>query len=241
METNTPHWSFLEKLLFRFIFLLLILFILLYNNSTFPLINLILKYPLTLIEIVIPWLAKNFLNIPDEINVLTNGSGDTTYSYLLLLFITTVSIIGTLLWTLIDRKRINYTRLYYWLTVAVRFYVGIMLINYGMGKIIKVQFPSPNTFRLMQTYGESSPMGLAWTFLGFSKGYNLFMGIAELMAVFLLFRRTVMIGAIICLMTTANIMAINYFYNVPVKILSTALFTLCLTDSEFRHTVQLFL
>ena len=66
-------------------------------------------------------------------------------------------------------------------------------------------------------------MGLAWTFLGFSKGYNLFMGVAELMAGLLLFRRTVAIGAIITLMTTANVMAVNYFYDVPVKIVSTAL------------------
>ena len=49
------------------------------------------------------------------------------------------------------------------------------------------------------------------------------MGIAEVAALFLLFRRTVTIGAIITLMTTANVMAVNYFYDVPVKIVSTAL------------------
>lgn len=80
----------------------------------------------------------------------------------------------------------------------------------------------------MQPYGNSSPMGLAWTFLGFSKGYNLFMGLAEVAAILLLFRRTVTAGAILTLMTTANVMAVNYFYDVPVKIVSTALFVLTL-------------
>jgi hypothetical protein len=66
-------------------------------------------------------------------------------------------------------------------------------------------------------------MGLAWAFLGFSKGYNLFMGIAEVLAVLLLFRRTMIVGAIITLMAASNVMAVNYFYDVPVKILSTHL------------------
>jgi len=73
-------------------------------------------------------------------------------------------------------------------------------------------------------------MGLAWTFLGFSKGYNYFMGIAEIAAVLLLFRRTLTFGAVITLMTALNVMAVNYFFDIPVKILSTALvvFTLFL-------------
>lgn len=113
--------------------------------------------------------------------------------------------------------------MYYWLTVFIRFYVGLTLINYGFFKVFKTQFSAPGLFRLIQPYGDSSPMGLAWTFLGFSHGYNLFMGIAELMGILLLFRRTLIAGAIIALMTSANVMAVNYFYDVPVKIVSTAL------------------
>jgi hypothetical protein len=71
-------------------------------------------------------------------------------------------------------------------------------------------------------------MGLAWTFLGFSRGYNMFMGIAEVAAVLLLFRRTMTAGAIVTLMTTANVMAVNYFYDVPVKILSSTLVVMTL-------------
>ena len=67
-------------------------------------------------------------------------------------------------------------------------------------------------------------MGLAWNFLGFSKGYNYVMGFAELLSgVLLLFRRTTTLGAIVTLGVAGNIMAINYFYDVPVKLLSTAL------------------
>lgn len=228
MDNTSLKWSPLEKLVFRFVFLLLGLFMVFFNNGTFPLSYAIMKYPVSLLHIFIPWLGKTWLKLPYPITQFTNGSGDTTYDYVVLLCVAVLAAVGTLVWSLADQKSTSYNRLFYWLSVAVRFYVGIMLINYGMVKIVQLQFPAPNLFRLLATYGESSPMGLAWTFFGFSKGYNLFMGIAEVSAVLLFFRKTVTLGAMISLMTTANIMAVNYFYDVPVKIVTTALVVMCL-------------
>lgn len=221
-------WSAIQKITFRFSFLAIGLFILLENNGAYPFYDVIMGGAGELMHTLIPWVGKHILHLSYDITVFTNGSGDTTYDYVILFTILCVSVTGTLIWSLLDRNRKNYSTLFYWLTVAVRFYVGFMLFNYGMYKVIKMQFPFPGVGRLMQPYGNSSPMGLAWTFLGFSKGYNLFMGVAEVAALFLLFRRTVTLGAIITLMTTANVMAVNYFYDVPVKIVSTSLFLLTL-------------
>lgn len=216
-------WSPLQRIAFRFSFIILALFVLLVNNGAYPFYYEILGWMIEPMHTFVAWVGKNILHLPYEITVFTNGSGDTTYDYVILFVILCLAVIGTLVWSLLDRNRKNYSTLYYWITVAVRFYVGLMLFNYGMYKVIKLQFPSPGIGRLLQPYGNSSPMGLAWTFLGFSKGYNLFMGVAEVAALLLLFRRTVTIGAIITLMTTANVMAVNYFYDVPVKIVSTGL------------------
>jgi len=228
MERISQPWPFLEKLVFKFSFTLLGLFMFFFNNGTFILLSLIYRFQTGILHQFIPWVGKNVLHLPYDIVTFSNGSGDTTYDYVLLLCVASLSIVITLFWLLVDRKTSNYNRLYYWLTVGVRFYVGLMLINYGLVKVVQLQFPAPSLSRMLTTYGDSSPMGLAWTFLGFSKGYNLFMGIAELMAGLLLFRRTVTVGAIITLMTTANVMAVNYFYDVPVKIVSTALVVMCL-------------
>jgi hypothetical protein len=217
-------WSRGQLIGFRFLFLFLLLFIIIDNNGAFPFFSYVLDYPTEALHVIIPWVGKNILNLSYEITVFTNGSGDTTYDYVIVFSIALVSFLGMIVWSALDRERTNYTALLYWLNVAVRFYVGLMLINYGLVKVFKTQFPSPGLNRLTQLYGNSSPMGLAWTFLGFSTGYNIFMGCAEVAAVLLLFRRTVTLGSIICLMTTANVMAVNYFYDVPVKILSTALF-----------------
>lgn len=243
METvQTQSWSSFEKVIFRFVFLMLGLFVLLVNNGAYPFYYEIFGWLVELLHSLIPWVGRHILNLPYEITTFTNGSGDTTYDYVLVFTIFCVAVVGALIWSLLDRNRKNYSTLFYWLTVAVRFYVGFMLFNYGMYKVIKMQFPFPGIGRLMQPYGNSSPMGLAWTFLGFSKGYNLFMGIAEVAALLLLFRRTVTVGAIITLMTTANVMAVNYFYDVPVKIVSTSLFllTVFLLVPDIKRLVKFF-
>ena len=103
-----------------------------------------------------------------------------------------------------------------------------MLINYGVIKLVHGQMPPPSLDRLMQTVGELSPIGLAWTYFGYSKGYNIFVGIMEILSVLLLFRRTVILGALITMAVSINIMTVNYFFDVPVKMISTVLFALSL-------------
>ncbi len=226
---NYPSvWNPAEKFLFRFAFLFFCLFIILENNGAYPLfyfVSSLIEEPL---HYFIPWVGKCILHLPYEITVFTNGSGDTTYDYVIVFTIFLFSTFGAVIWSFADRGRTNYSILYYWLSTFIRYYVGCMLINYGLVKVFKCQFPAPDLYRLNETYGESSPMGLAWAFLGFSKGYNLFMGIAELAGILLLFRRTMTAGLLIALMTTTNVMAVNYCYDVPVKILSTMLVVMTL-------------
>ena len=236
------RWSNPKKVVFRFLFSYITLFVIFINNGAYPFWDKIMTFPTKWLQIFIPWVGKNILNLSYDITVFTNGSGDTTYDYVIVLCVFISAFFGTIIWSLLDRKRQNYKALYYWITTAVRFYIALMLISYGMVKVIQLQFSSPGFYRLVQAYGDSSPMGLAWTFLGFSKGYNMFMGIAEVAAVLLLFRRTVTVGAIITLMTTANVMAVNYFYDIPVKIVSThlVLLTLFLLSRDVKKLFKLF-
>jgi hypothetical protein len=225
MQTSivSSNWSIVEKILFRFCFAYFGLYILIENNGAYPLWEYALIYPTEWLHSLIPWVGKNILRLSYDITVFINGSGDTTYDYVIIFVIFLCAIFTSFIWSVLDYQRSNYCKLYYWLTLAIRFYVGLMLINYGLVKVFKLQFPAPDLYRLTEIYGDSSPMGLAWAFLGFSKGYNLFMGVAEVLALLLLFRRTLTVGAIITLMITANVMAVNYSYDVPVKILSTHL------------------
>ncbi len=69
------------------------------------------------------------------------------------------------------------------------------MINYGAVKVIKAQFPNPTLDRLLQPFGDASPMGLLWTFMGASESYNIFTGAGELIGGLLLTtRRTTLLG-----------------------------------------------
>jgi hypothetical protein len=82
---------------------------------------------------------------------------------------------------------------------------------------------------LLQTYGNSTPRQLAWSFLGYSVGYNYFMGSLELAAgLLLLFRRTTTLGSIVVFGILANVIAVNFSFDINVKLYSIVLITMAL-------------
>jgi hypothetical protein len=132
-------------------------------------------------------------------------------------------------WSLLDRKRANYARLYEWLRVCVRFGLGLTMIEYGGLKIVPSQFPPPSLDRLMQPFGDASPMGLLWTFMGASAPYTNFAGFTEwLGGVLLLFRRTALLGALVSIGALTNVVMLNYCYDVPVKLFSSHLLAMAI-------------
>lgn len=175
-------------------------------------------------NLVIPWIGRHVLGIREPITVLPNGSGDTTWNYVQLFAMVMISLVGGTAWAFADRKRREYVALHAWTMVIVRYALVWAMVMYGLIKVFKAQFPFPGLTTLTQTYGEASPMGLAWTFMGYSPGYNLFTGGAEVLAgVLLLWRRTTTLGALVAIGVTANVAAMNYCYDIPVKLFSSTL------------------
>ena len=98
------------------------------------------------------------------------------------------------------------------------------MILYGASKVFMGQFGPPGFGRLLETYGDSSPMGLLWTFMGFSQGYTFFAGLAEMLGgVLMITRRTTLLGAMVSAGVLSNIVLLNFFYDVPVKQFSSHL------------------
>ncbi|PQJ10775.1 hypothetical protein CJD36_012455 [Flavipsychrobacter stenotrophus] len=182
-----------------------------------------------LFDSLVYWTGRVVLHIPYKIEAKPNGSGDTTYNYVEEFFIIVLSFASCIVWSIADGKRKSYNRGYYWVLVIVRYYLAFALMEYGFAKIFKSQFPAPGVSRLLQPYGSSSPMGLAWTFLGYSDAYNYFMGFFEgIGGLLLLFRRTRLFGACIATTVVTNIVMINFCYDVPVKLFSTSLLLMSL-------------
>ncbi|HEV7763557.1 MAG TPA: hypothetical protein VGQ76_01020, partial [Thermoanaerobaculia bacterium] len=152
----------------------------------------------------------------------TTGSGDTTWDWVQLFVIVVLSSVITLVWSILDRKRTSYPRLLVWSRVFVRFALAAAMIEYGLAKALPTQFVPPSLDRLMMPFGQASPMGLLWTFMGWSPAYTVFAGIGELLGGLLLTtRRTALLGALITAGVMVNVAMMNFSYDVPVKLYSS--------------------
>lgn len=242
-KTTAAPWSFTEKMMLRFFLVLFLLYIFFNPNGVLPYSDYAYNFYIEPFHTVMVWMGKHILHLSYPVTVFTNGSGDTTYDYIVIFFIVSVALIAAIVWSFIDKKTKTYNKLFYWLCVIVRYYVAITMFTYGFVKVFKLQFPFLSLNRLLQPYGNSSPMGLAWSFLGFSTGYNYVMGCAELLSgCLLLFRRTTTLGALLTLVVAGNIMAINYCFDVPVKLLSTTLvvMALFLLSKDLKRLIDFF-
>ena len=191
---------------------------------------------------VVLWMGRALFAV--EAEVQGTGSGDMTWHYLDLLFDLLLALVVAAVWSSRRRGRPVSVRLRDGWQVMARYYLGSTLLSYGFAKVFPLQFPAPGPDRLLQPYGDSSPMGLLWTFMGASTGYQIFGGLMELAGGYLLFfRRTTLLGALVSAGVLANILALNVFYDVPVKLFSAHLLLVaCLIAlPDVPRLVRLFL
>ncbi len=184
------------------------------------------------------------LHIPTPLpDSQVNGSGDTTYNYMIVLCQLIGAVVGTIVWSAIDFKRKHYDVLYKWFRLMLRLGLGSAMISYGAYKVVNSQFPAPGLFRMIETYGESSPMGLLWTFMGSSGEYSTFVGLAEMIAgCLLMFPKFTLLGALVGFAVTTNVFMLNMCYDVPVKIYSFHLLltSILLIIPDFQRILDFF-
>jgi len=114
-----------------------------------------------------------------------------------------------------------------WGSLYLRCFLPFTILYYAAIKIVRQHFPFPLLERFLTPFGGSSPQGLLWPFMGYSRGYSFIAGALELLgATLLLFRRTAAGGALILTAVLANVVVVNVFYDGPVKLLSIHLFAI---------------
>ncbi|MGA9770463.1 MAG: hypothetical protein WBV94_15600 [Blastocatellia bacterium] len=244
-ETETgPRWHPAKRIGFRFVFTYFVLYIIPFPIEYLPFTTTLIQKYTDLWQAIVPWIGKHVLHLSYDITVFTNGSGDTTYNYVQVLCFLALSALATAIWSVLDRRRPGYERLYQWLKIYVRFSLASAMISYGTYKIIPIQMPAPFLTRLIEPYGDSSPMGLLWTFIGASKGFEIFTGCAEMLGgVLLIFPRTTLLGALVCFVDTTEIFILNMCYDVPVKLYSfqLLLMSIFLFAPDLKRLANLFL
>jgi hypothetical protein len=104
------------------------------------------------------------------------------------------------------------------------YYLALQLLKYGLDKVFKNQFylPEPNT--LYTPVGRIPKDLLYWTSMGTSHFYNVFLGSLETLAsIFILIKRTRMAGLLLSLFIMINVVAVNFGFDISVKLFSLLL------------------
>ena len=237
------EWTFFKKLVFCFFFLFFTLYIFFNPNESIPHSYALHKFYIKPCADLVILVARDLLHIVGPDIRFYSGITDTVFGYLTVLFIICTAIFGSLIWVIIDRRRPSYKVFYEALIVILRYYLAVTFIAYGSFKLVRFQFPPFSPVMLLQNYGNTTPKELAWSFMGYSDGYNYFIGCGEYLAGLLLFfRRTSLLGAIIGLGILANIVAFNYSYDINVKLFTTVLLimTLFVLVKDIRRLTDFF-
>ena len=195
------------------------------------------------------WSASHILGIEGAVGYVQTGSGDTIYSYVNLFNGFLLAVVVAAAWCLIPRLGRDHPALRDSYRSFLRYSLAIVLLGYGLAKagFIATQFAQgggPAESQLARTYGESSPMGLLWTFMAASPAYTFYSGLMEVVpAVLLLFRRTMVLGAAIAFAVMLNVFMLNACYEVPVKHFSfhLAAAAMIITLPEMSRLMSFFL
>jgi hypothetical protein len=224
-QTEADRWGFASRVAYRFSFLYIALYCLLTQILTglLPIPNLEVPDLGTLppFRQFVLWTAENVFRYKQRVVYSGSGSGDKVFDWVQAFCFLLAALVGTCVWSAMDRRRVNYNNLYKWFRVFIRFALAGQLFVYGLIKVFPMQMPFPNLAHLLEPFGNFSPMGVLWSSVGASPGYERFVGSAELAAgLLLIFPGTSMLGALICLIDMIEVFALNMTYDVPVKLFS---------------------
>lgn len=189
------------------------------------------------------WTAKHVFRVATAPNYADTGSGDTLFDWVSLCCLLVIAVLGTAAWTVLDRECKRHDAVARWFRVGIRICLAGQMIVYGLSKVIPLQMSFPNLYRLVEPYGNLSPMGVLWASIGASPAYEIFAGCAELLGgILLIFPRTTTFGALICLADMTQVFMLNMTYDVPVKLLSfhLILLSLVLLAPDFSRLLRFF-
>jgi uncharacterized membrane protein YphA (DoxX/SURF4 family) len=235
-----PRWSLATRIGFRFLFSYYIL--------TFLLPLLISRSEL---------LREKYSDFWDAVVVLANEAvvhlpyelfdariGGDPYSWVRFLCTLAFAGMAAAVWSVLDRDRVRYERLYPWVRFLLRYLLAGSMIRYGTIKVIPSQMIAPPPLGvLQQRIGDIFPNHLLWWTVGASPPFETASGLAELVGgVLLLLPRTTLLGALISAANMLLVFLMNMCYDVPVKLYSLQLFVMAviLVAPDLRRLADVF-
>ncbi|KAF0848475.1 hypothetical protein [Nocardia caishijiensis] len=184
------------------------------------------------------WVGIRLFDV--RVDYTVTGSGDTAAKWISVVTLILVAIPVTAVWSVLDRRRTAYDRLYAWFRLLVRFTLVSALMLYGMIKLMPTQM-SFNLERLVEPFGHMSPMAVLWAQSSLSEPYEMALGAAEVTAaVLLILPLTAGLGSVLAVIVALQVVLMNLTFDVPVKLfaLQLLLYATLLAAPELARLVR---
>lgn len=167
---------------------------------------------------------------------------DSPLLYCLIILLFFIALVVSII--LYNFKKINFNYFISHIQIISAYYVALILMKYGVYKLYKTQFYTPEPNILFTPLGILDKDILYWSTMGTSYTYNIFLGGIEILAsILILYKKTRTIGLLVAIGLIANIIAVNIGFNISVKTFSFFLLYLCpiALQTQFKHLYQFFI
>ncbi len=234
LPSQSP-WSLATRVSFRFAFCAALLFVPFGGNDS-PLVILpgfgraldeSLRRPMAILAQKAGVSLVHLSGHAAELHI--QATSDSALRWVTLAIILALSLVATIIWSILDRRRQSYPTLLAWFRLALRVGLGVAMLEYGFIKVFPIQFPAPPLAVLNEPVGSSSALTLFWSLYGINPVFVMTLGWVEVVAgLLLLFRRTAFAGALLTLAVMTNVALLDLSFNVPVKLYSLSLVAMAL-------------
>lgn len=162
------------------------------------------------------WFSHAVLGVNPTVH--PSGSGDTLYDWSMAFTMVVIAAVIAIVWSIRSKAK-RHDKLLKWFFLFLRFALATTMFSYGFAKVFPLQMPTIFLSRLLEPYGNFSPMGVIWYSIGAAPGYERFIGSAEVLGGLLLFLpQTALLGALVTFAVTTGVWMVNMTYDVPVKL-----------------------
>lgn len=164
------------------------------------------------------------------LNMFNTGIDIPGYPLVLTFYISAFLLLAAPIWAIAwhykqRNNTINSQKLFEVFYNIIRYTLAFNVSFFGWGKLLELQFRVPDSIA-SQPMNQQSGEWLTWYYFGYSYTFTLILAFVQIAgAILLLFRKTVLFGAIILFALMAHITLINIFYRMNAGALLFSIFT----------------
>jgi hypothetical protein len=182
--------------------------------------------------------------------MLGNGGNISWLPPIVVFSLVGIVLLSTLLFPFIwqyleQRHRIDSEKVYGFLYSAIRYCVAFNIASFGWKKFYGLQFIVPTEIASLPMNQQSGEW-LTWFYFGHSEAFGIIIAVVQIAGGYLLlFRRTLLIGALILFALLSNLTLINIFYQMNagalVQSIVLTIGVLFLIALEYKKLIVFFL